>query len=193
MTTTIGSQANVPDPGSPITSPWAQDTARKIVHTFPNVATRDAWASPPDGAMCVTTDTDTLWQRKNAVWAQIAASSDLAALTADTGWLDGTPTAGFSGTIRYRRFGAMVQANWYCTRTAGNITAQSTGVWSMPNVPSRPSETIRGVSRITAPADALAFEMLSTGILTFTSLTINTNGIVIGGAAWIVTPSATLL
>jgi hypothetical protein len=77
MTTTIGSQTNVPDPGSPITSPWAQDTARKIVHTFANVAARDAWSTRPDGAMCVTTDTDTLWLWNGTAWSAVARQSDL--------------------------------------------------------------------------------------------------------------------
>jgi hypothetical protein len=71
MTITIGSQTNVPDPGSPITSPWAQDTARKLVHTFANAAARDAWASPPDGAMCVTLDNDVLYMYRSTAWVQV--------------------------------------------------------------------------------------------------------------------------
>jgi hypothetical protein len=74
MPITIGSQTNVPDPGSPIASPWSQDTARKLVHTFANVTARDAWLSPPDGAMAVTVDTDQLWQRKGAVWVELLAA-----------------------------------------------------------------------------------------------------------------------
>jgi hypothetical protein len=76
MTVTIGSQTNVPDPGAPITSPWAQDTARKLVHTFANAAARDAWSTRPDGAMAVTTDTDRLYLFTGTAWVEIPNVTD---------------------------------------------------------------------------------------------------------------------
>jgi hypothetical protein len=68
MTVVIGSQNDVPDIGDPIVSPWYQDTARKIVHQFASTTARDAWTNPPNGAMCVTTDTGTTWLRRGGVW-----------------------------------------------------------------------------------------------------------------------------
>jgi hypothetical protein len=76
MTVTIGSQTAVPSPGSPIASPWAQDTARKLVHQFASIAARDAWVSPPDGAMAYTQATNQLFVRKDAAWVEIAAIDD---------------------------------------------------------------------------------------------------------------------
>jgi hypothetical protein len=43
----------------------------QVVAQFPNVAARDAWAGPPNGALCVTTDTNTVWQRSGGVWVGI--------------------------------------------------------------------------------------------------------------------------
>jgi hypothetical protein len=41
---------------------------QQVVSTFPNVAGRDAWATAPDGAICVTTDTNTVWLRGVSDW-----------------------------------------------------------------------------------------------------------------------------
>lgn len=68
MTVVIGSQSNVPDVGDPITSPWHQDTATKIVHRFASLAAANAWTTAPDGAVCITTDTATSWKRIGGVW-----------------------------------------------------------------------------------------------------------------------------
>lgn len=38
---------------------------------FATVAARDAWANPPNGAMCVTVDTYTQWLRRGGVWSQL--------------------------------------------------------------------------------------------------------------------------
>jgi hypothetical protein len=52
---TIGELTNVPTFDSPITSPWAQDTTRRIVHRFSSIAARDS-AYPAStagtGAVC---------------------------------------------------------------------------------------------------------------------------------------------
>lgn len=42
----------------------------QVVAQFNTVAERDAWASPPNGALCVTLDTDTLWHRRLGVWGK---------------------------------------------------------------------------------------------------------------------------
>jgi hypothetical protein len=43
---------------------------QQVVPQFPNTATRDSeWTAPPDGALCVTTDTYTTWMRQAGAWA----------------------------------------------------------------------------------------------------------------------------
>lgn len=43
--------------------------ADQIVAQFASTAARDAgWLSPPNGAFCVTTDTNTKWQRVSGAW-----------------------------------------------------------------------------------------------------------------------------
>lgn len=75
MPTTIGSQTNVPAPGDPITSPWHQDTAKKIVHVFASIAARDAWAAPPNGAVCQA-PAGTWYNRISGAWVRMAARRD---------------------------------------------------------------------------------------------------------------------
>jgi hypothetical protein len=49
----IGQLTNVPNAGSPISSPWAQDVSRQIVHHFATVAARNAqWTDRPVGSLC---------------------------------------------------------------------------------------------------------------------------------------------
>ena len=41
----------------------------QVVPAFGNVGTRDSqYTAPPNGALCVTTDTNTLWQRISGIW-----------------------------------------------------------------------------------------------------------------------------
>lgn len=58
---------------------------QQVVSTFPTVAARDA-ASLPDGALCVTLDTGTLWRRAVTVWVPQAPPSyaNPTAMKADT-------------------------------------------------------------------------------------------------------------
>lgn len=71
MTKVIGSQNDVPDIGDPIVSPWYQDTARKIVHVFTTTTARDAWVSPPDGAVCEA-PAGVWWNRVAGVWVPLS-------------------------------------------------------------------------------------------------------------------------
>ncbi|HEY2332640.1 MAG TPA: hypothetical protein VGH94_12045 [Acidimicrobiales bacterium] len=75
MTKVIGSQTDVPDIGDPIVSPWYQDTAKKIVHVFATTTARDAWVSPPDGAVCEA-PAGYWWHRVGGVWAPMARQVD---------------------------------------------------------------------------------------------------------------------
>lgn len=62
---TIGELANVPAPGAPVKSAWAQDVTGRIVHRFASMAERDSkWpaAVAGRGAMCVTFDFDIVWK-----------------------------------------------------------------------------------------------------------------------------------
>jgi hypothetical protein len=66
----IGELDNVPD-HSPLTSPWAQDVTERVLHHFANLAARNnQWPNPPDGSLCITLDTGTLWHAKGGVWYQ---------------------------------------------------------------------------------------------------------------------------
>jgi hypothetical protein len=40
----------------------------QTVPQFPNIAARATWTAPPDGAMCVTTDDNLVWQYNGAAW-----------------------------------------------------------------------------------------------------------------------------
>jgi hypothetical protein len=53
----------------------------QAVIQFPNVAARDTWASPPDGAVCVTLDNGVVWQRNAGVWKTANAASSPRILT----------------------------------------------------------------------------------------------------------------
>ena len=67
----------------------------QVVPQFTGTTQRDAqWAAPPNGALCVTTDTNTLWQRIAGVWVgsktaggvlgNIERTTATAAITAET-------------------------------------------------------------------------------------------------------------
>lgn len=64
----------------------------QVVPAFTNVAQRDSqWAAPPNGAVCVTVDTGTCWQRIGGTWFRVFGrlgynqrTTAMAALTAET-------------------------------------------------------------------------------------------------------------
>jgi hypothetical protein len=53
---TIGELTDVPAPGSPIASAWAQEVTNRIVHRFPTTAALNAWAAAPGSRAYVTAD-----------------------------------------------------------------------------------------------------------------------------------------
>ena len=67
---------------------WGTATSTTVVRRFPNTAARDNWTNPPRGALCVTTDTDTVWQRLGSAWARLGAWVGL-----DCTWGPGTASA----------------------------------------------------------------------------------------------------
>jgi len=59
---TIGELADVPSPGSPIASQWAQEVSARIVHRFATVAARDAaFPAPAASTLAYVTGTKTLY------------------------------------------------------------------------------------------------------------------------------------
>jgi hypothetical protein len=46
----------------------------QVTAQFANAAARDAWSSPPNGALCVTLDDGVLWQRGPTAWRKPWAS-----------------------------------------------------------------------------------------------------------------------
>ena len=67
----IGAFANVPAPGSPIRSDWAQQATRAVIHVFASIAARDAWTGPPDGARCYVTANQRDYRRVGGVWESV--------------------------------------------------------------------------------------------------------------------------
>ena len=69
MPINIGSLDNVPIPGDPITSRWAQDVSTQSVHVFASKAQMDAqWPTAPDGAHAYTITERRSWVRVAGVW-----------------------------------------------------------------------------------------------------------------------------
>jgi hypothetical protein len=50
----------------------------QVVPAFTTAAQRDTqWVGPPNGALCVTTDTNTLWQRVSGTWQHVGAGANM--------------------------------------------------------------------------------------------------------------------
>lgn len=72
----------------------------QVVATFPNLAGRDAWASPPNGALCITTDTNRLWQRVAGAWAPPAIPRLVGQASSAAAWGPaGTTPADLAGSL----------------------------------------------------------------------------------------------
>jgi hypothetical protein len=69
--TTIGELTNVPQPGTPVASLWAQDTTNRIRHRYPSKAALDGWTLALVGTVAVTTDNGIVYQRVGAGWARV--------------------------------------------------------------------------------------------------------------------------
>lgn len=59
-------------PGGPITSGWGNEIRDRTVQVFANAAERDSWTSPPNGAICVLTDSYVIQQRISGAWVNVA-------------------------------------------------------------------------------------------------------------------------
>jgi len=64
---TIGELADVPAPGSPIASAWAQEISNRVVQRFATKAALDTWAAA-NGSRAFTVDTGLLWTRVAGAW-----------------------------------------------------------------------------------------------------------------------------
>jgi hypothetical protein len=98
---------------------------QQIFATFPNVAARDTWASPPNGAMCITTDTYTVWTRVSGAWvAYLFAAVPWIPVLGGIGFTNGWTDLG-SGTIAaaYRKVADVVQVRGVIRN--GTITASA--------------------------------------------------------------------
>ena len=60
-------------PDGPISTTWGNTIRNRTVQVFANNAERDSWATPPNGALCVTIDTWTLWFRRTGAWQQMTS------------------------------------------------------------------------------------------------------------------------
>lgn len=86
MPITIGSLNNVPAPGDPITSPWAQAITPLGVHRFASLSALNAqWATAPDGAMAVTVDNFATYIRRAGAWSRLFDAGFVGAVNFGTG------------------------------------------------------------------------------------------------------------
>jgi len=54
--------------GTIIQSSWGNQIRDRTVQQFASIAERNVWTAPPKGAMCVTTDTNAVWQYSGTAW-----------------------------------------------------------------------------------------------------------------------------
>lgn len=91
----------------------------QTVPAFASVAQRDAqWTGPPAGAVCVTTDTGSFWQRIGAVWWKPFGRAGYAERTSNAGPQGAEAAAGVSITV---------------TVPAGRLLRLETGVRAINN------------------------------------------------------------
>ena len=85
---TVGELVDVPAPGSPIASQWAQEISNRVVQRFATKAALDAWAAA-NGSVGVTADNG-VWLRAAGVWQLIGGDRvGFAAINAGQSWLAG--------------------------------------------------------------------------------------------------------
>jgi len=84
---TIGELTDVPAPGSPIASQWAQEVSHRVIQRFANKAALDAWAAG-NGAMAITLDNGVLYKRVTGGWSRFTSISGAAV------GIGGSPVAG---------------------------------------------------------------------------------------------------
>lgn len=98
---TIGELTDVPTPGSPIASAWAQEVTRRAVHRFATKAALDAgWpaATAGNAALAITTDRNRLYMSDGTVWVlvdngSVAGRTGCEYTSATLGVLTGAVTA----------------------------------------------------------------------------------------------------
>jgi hypothetical protein len=72
----------------------------QVVPQFTNTAQRDAqWVSPPNGALCVTVDTGSVWQRIGGVWYKPYSLLGTASITSQTGAVLAETSIGTNVTV----------------------------------------------------------------------------------------------
>ncbi len=72
MPITVGALQNVPAPGDPITSPWAQQASGFVVHPFATIAAINAgWPAAPNGSVAIALDTAIIYVRRANLWRPI--------------------------------------------------------------------------------------------------------------------------
>lgn len=92
MPVTIGSLTDVPVPGDPVRSAWAQNVSRLPIHHFATVAALKAgWTSPPDGSFAYVTGDDALCVAKGGTWRWWRR--DFGNVTGNAAWITYTAAA----------------------------------------------------------------------------------------------------
>jgi len=82
--------------GTLIQSSWGNEIRNRTVQVFATVTERNNWIAPPHGAIAVTTDTNTVWQRTATTWVKVNARGRTAVTTDGNG--EATITHGLGTT-----------------------------------------------------------------------------------------------
>lgn len=123
--------------GTTITASWANASVRdQTVTPFATTAARDAAITVPvAGMLCVTTDTNTLWQYVSGAWV---------AITQPGAWTSWTPTITQSAAVTvtiahavYARLGRMIVAHYRMTVTGAGVAANPIVMAGLPAVAAR--------------------------------------------------------
>lgn len=179
MPITIGAITTVPNPGTPITSPWAQAVSGMVVHVFASKAALDAgWATgPSEGQFAYTIAERVLWVRgSSAGWRRVVDTS-----YADRAWVAvpapgvvdaTTSTAAFSpwincGNVTIPTYATIARINlavngFYDQTGAGNDYLISPSIGSAISTAAIPIKGI-GVGTRLGSAAAHAITLSGTG------------------------------
>jgi hypothetical protein len=141
----------------------------QTIPAFTGTAQRDSqWATPPNGALCVTTDTNTLWQRVAGAWTRQTTGYQLGSVSSTTATAVGAaatdlPLSVTVTVIAGRR--VRVSANCQFGSAGGIAASQITLVAQQDSVDM--TAAVRQAQLVAGPAnltfDTLAFATPASG------------------------------
>jgi hypothetical protein len=140
MAVTIGEITDVPDPGSPLASAWAQEITKRIVQRFTTVTQRDTlWpaATAGEGAICYVAATDVLYTSNGTAWIAGTGATGPTGPAGATGAAGpGVPTGGTQGQRLTKQSSTDYDTAW--TTTQAVVAKSTTPVaadYGLPTIP----------------------------------------------------------